>query len=314
MKYIDMHCDTIVECFLKNEQLRKNTMHIDAERLKNNMEAQFFAVFIPSEETEEKGIDEYAFFKDVYRFYQEQMMLNSDYIKPVLSYDDLEKNMADNITSSILTIEDGHLLKNRLSRVKEVYDMGVRLITLTWDHENCIGYPNSSDSERHMKGLKEFGIQVVEEMSRLGMIIDVSHLSEGGFYDVIRHSCKPIVASHSCARALCNHSRNLTDDQLRAIAECGGTVGVNFYSKLLREQSDESTLNNIVRHIKHMVSVMGVESVSLGADFDGFECKLEIGDYSKFDLLLRELQKNFTEDQIEKICRKNVMRVMKECL
>jgi len=314
MKYIDMHCDTIVECFLKGQQLKANDLHVDAEKLKNRAAAQFFAVFIPAEETVDKGIIEYDFFKSVYEFYQQQLSLNSDLIRPLLTFDDLEKNMSQNFISSILTIEDGQLLDNDISRVKEVYDMGVRLITLTWNHENCLGYPNSSDPQSHMKGLKQFGFDVVEEMNRLGMLIDVSHLSEGGFRDVISTSRKPVVASHSCARALCDHPRNLTDDQLRAIGECGGTVGVNFYSKFLRKGSEESTVNDIVRHIKHMVSVMGIESVSLGSDFDGVDCRMEIGDYSNYDLLLRELEKDFSDGQIEKICRMNAMRVLGDCL
>ena len=315
MKYIDMHCDTLVECYCNDEGLRKNSFHIDFERLnKNNSMAQFFAIFIPREETTDKGISPYDFFLNVYDFYKKELIKNKDIIRPAHSYNELKKNTEDSIPSSILTIEDADFLKKKIERVEDVYKKGVRLITLTWNNENCVGFPNSDKSEVNQKGLKEFGFEVVEEMNRLGMIIDVSHLSEGGFYDVLRHSRRPVVASHSCARSLCNHPRNLDDMQLKAIAEKDGLVGVNFNSEFLKENSKTSTVCDIAEHVKYMVSVMGIDHVGLGSDFDGIDCMLEIKDYSYYNLLVAELEKVFSQDEIEKICYKNLLRILKECL
>ena len=116
-----------------------------------------------------------------------------------------------------------------MNRLHTLYQEGVRLVTLLWNEENCIGSPNSKDRKIMQKGLKPFGFEVVEQMNSLGMLIDVSHLSDGGFWDVLSTSSKPIVASHSNARALCEHPRNLSDDMIRALAEKGGVIGLNFY-------------------------------------------------------------------------------------
>ncbi len=235
MKYVDMHCDTIVDCYLKQARLRNNLGHIDLERLKaGNSLVQFFAIYIPKEETVDKGISRLDFFDNVYSFYKEEMEENKDLIRPIYSFEDINNNSKENRLSSLLTVEDGALIDNDLTNVRYLYDKGVRLITLTWNHENCLAFPHSMEPSLHKKGLKELGFEVVKEMNKLGMMVDVSHLSEGGLIDVARTTSKPIVASHSCARGLCNHSRNLSDEGLKLIAETNGTVGINFYSEFLR--------------------------------------------------------------------------------
>ena len=121
-------------------------------------------------------------------------------------------------------MEEGGVLNEKQERLEELYRLGIRLITLTWNYENCLGYPNSRDGEVMNRGLKAFGLEIVERMNALGMLVDVSHLSDGGFWDCIRVSRAPIIASHSNARALCGVPRNLTDDMLRALAEKGGAA------------------------------------------------------------------------------------------
>lgn len=315
MEYIDMHCDTIVECYLKQERLRKNPGHVDLERLHSgNSLVQFFAVFIPREETADKNIEEIDFFDAVYSFYQQEMSANPDLIIPVRSFEDIKENRMNHKMSSLLTIEDGGLLDNDLSRLQYLYDRGVRLITLTWNYENCLGFPHSADAAMHQKGLKEFGFDVVKEMNRLGMIVDVSHLSEGGLKDVVRTTTKPVVASHSCVKTLCDYSRNLSDDELKRIAQTDGTVGINFYSKFLRQNSDFATVEDIVSHIRYLAGKIGIDHVSIGSDFDGIDCQLEIRDFCGMDLLSRELLNHFTETEVEKICYANALRVLKACL
>ena len=122
-----------------------------------------------------------------------------------------------------------------------------------------------------MRGLKPFGIEVVEKMNELGMIVDVSHLSEGGFYDVAKYSKKPFVASHSCARALCNHRRNLTDDQLKTLGNAGGVVGINFERSFLKEGSEHATFDQIIQHLEYMKDKAGIDAIGFGSDFDGIE-------------------------------------------
>lgn len=318
MKIIDMHCDTLLECYLKEYGLRKKSGHIDLESMKSaGALAQFFAIFIPwQKEAEEYGIElmPYELFQEIYKLYQRELKANGDMIIPALSYEDILKNEKAGKMSSILSIEDGQLLDSKIGRLDELHNKGVRLMTLLWNHENCIGFPNSSDAKLHQKGLKPFGIDAVEAMNDIGIIVDVSHLSEGGFYDVAKHSKKPFVASHSCARTMCDHQRNLTDDQLRCIANAGGVVGVNFYSKFLKANSDFTKVEDIMEHIHYMMNMMGSESIALGSDFDGISCGLEMDGYGQYDKLISQIEKKYSADIVEKICYENILRVIKECL
>lgn len=318
MKLLDMHCDTILECLIKNCGIRENNLHIDLNKLKKaGALGQFFAIWIPSGEAAEHygvtGTPKELFYR-MYDLYEAELKKNADLILPALSYQDILDNEKAGKLSSILTIEDSTLLDGDLKVIDEVYDKGVRLMTLIWNYENTLAYPNDPDNEIHMKGLKPFGIEAVEYMNKKGIIVDVSHLNEGGFYDVAKHSKKPFVASHSCARALSNESRNLTDDQLKTLGEKGGVVGVNFYSEFLVEKSMHTKTEDIVRHIDYMVDKAGIESVGLGTDFDGIDCTLEIENYGMMDKLISELQKKYSDDQLEKICSGNTLRIIKECL
>ena len=312
MKIIDMHCDTILECFRNPEhQLFKNDGHISIEKLKKgNALAQFFAIFISP--NEKKIMEPYEIFNRVYETYITQIQLNADYIQTALCAEDILKNEENGKTSSILAVEDGVIIGDKLERIGEIFDKGVRLVTLTWNFENEIGFPSSDDIKAHKLGLKPFGIEAVSEMNKYGIIIDVSHLSEGGFYDVAKYSKKSFVASHSCARSLCDHRRNLTDDQLKVLGEKGGMVGVNFCSDFLRENSNYATIDDISKHVRYMVDKAGIESVGLGSDFDGIECELEFNDYSGYPKIIDNLSKYFTYDQLDKICFENALRILRE--
>ena len=318
MRIIDMHCDTLLEGYIKKQNLRNNRLSVDLKTMKSNEAlGQFFAIFLPTGiEARTDGLDEkpYDLFIKLNEFYKCEMRENEDLIRPAISYDDIIENKRNNKMSAFLTVEDGQLLENRIERIDELYHEGVRLLTLTWNNENCIGFPASANQEGHMRGLKPFGIEVIKRMNDLGMIVDVSHLSEGGFYDVARHSVKPFVASHSCARALCNHHRNLTDNQLKCIAESGGIVGVNFNAPFLREKSSKTFAEDVVEHIRYMISVMGGEHVAFGSDFDGINCNMEFGNYIFFKEVICRLEKIFPDETVEKICCKNVLRILKECL
>lgn len=326
MRIIDMHCDTLLECYTKKEPLRKNALSVDLERMKNNGAlVQFFAIFLmPSGWSDDEGEDcndissqtndAYERFLRIYDFYEQELNKNDDIIGRVLTYDDILENERKHKMSSLLAIENGELLYDDIDRLDALYEKGVRLITLTWNGENSIGYPNSLDAKEHLRGLKPFGIEAVKRMNQLGIIIDVSHLSEGGFYDVAKYSTKPFVASHSCARALCNNQRNLTDDQLKCIAEHDGVVGVNFYAPFLKENSDYSKTDDILEHMKYMISVMGDDHVAIGSDFDGIDCGVEISDYGRFGQLVERMNKEFSEETVRKICYENAQRVLKACL
>ena len=319
MYIVDTHCDTIMRCLIEEGfNLKKNIGHIDVEKLKAGRSlAQCFALFMLRDEfspEEYKGLPFIDIYEAMLGAYRREMEANKDILRPALNAADIEKNKADGFISSILTVEDGVAIEGKIERVKKMYDDGVRLITLTWNYENSIGYPNSADHAEHMRGLKPFGIEAVQKMNELGIAVDVSHLSEGGFYDIVKHANKPFIASHSCARALCDESRNLTDEQLKKIGETGSIVGVNFYSGFLNLNSEYTSYDDIVKHAVYMADKAGLESICLGSDFDGIDNELEMKDFTGMVGLIEALNKKFTADQVDMIANGNAMRFIKDVM
>jgi len=313
MKVIDLHCDTVMKLMdQKNSStLRKNNFSVDIEKLsKGDVIAQFFALFVEGPTVE--NVFEHCM--DMADRIHLELKSNEDKIKLATNYDELMKNHNDGKISAFLTIEEGSVLKGKLSNLRNFHKLGVRLITLTWNFENEIGYPNA-DNRFLNYGLKDIGIELVEEMNKLGMVIDVSHLSDGGFYDVAKYSKYPFVASHSNAREVCNHKRNLTDDMIKILSNKGGITGINFCKAFLNTPP-RGNIEDIINHIKHIYKVGGIDVIALGTDFDGINSDgLEIDNIGDIQILAHGLKKaKFTEDQIEKIFYKNSLRVIKETM
>ena len=311
-KWIDMHCDTLSE-LLPAETLEENSLCVDRKRMEQTkMLAEFFAcfVYVPDgkwEEAYQKVMEMVA--------RMECETKENKKLKLIKTAKDLEYAEREELNLALLTVEEGGVLNGNRNRLEELYQRGVRLITLTWNYENCIGYPNSRNAQEMQKGWKSFGKQVVEEMNERGMLVDVSHLSDGGFWDCIRLSKKPIIASHSNARALCAHPRNLSDEMLCALGECGGVVGLNFYPQFL--QSDRSAeVLDIAKHGMHILQKAGEDSVALGTDFDGFEAgKNWIRGIEEIECVWDALKKaGMTERQLDKLSYQNVKRVLGEVL
>ena len=316
--FVDLHCDTLLTMQQRGCALENAPGHIDLKKLVNGGALlQCFAAFIPAHDCAEKyNIREngWDFFLRQAALFDQMAGMYPDRLAPARSMADIERNRAAGIVSALLTVEDGACVEGKLERLQTMADLGVRLITLTWNYENCFGFPNSPDPALHRKGLKDFGLEALAELDRLGVVVDVSHLSEGGFWDVVRENKKPFVASHSCARALCDHSRNLTDAQLRALGDAGGVCGVNFYSKFLRENADHTANADILRHMEYIADHAGIEAVALGSDFDGIDCTLEMEDYSGLARLEEQIADRFGYDNAEKICRGNALRVFAEVI
>ena len=316
MQFIDLHCDTILHCHDTGCGLAENDGQIDVQKLRaGHALAQFIAVFIAPGPDGKPNPEPYQFFRGVReKTYLPELRKNPE-LAPAFCCDDILRNEAAGKISTILTIEDSAPLEGKLERVEEFHTLGVRLMTLTWNFENELGYPNSRDPELAARGLKPFGIEAVQRMQELGILVDVSHLNEGGFWDVVKYAKKPFVASHSCARALCDHPRDLTDDQLRALAKNGGMVGLNFLPSFLTENAEETTIARLVEHFRYIADVAGVDSVGFGSDFDGIgEAKLEFRDYSGMPRIADALEMQFTSSEVEKICRGNALRVIKESM
>lgn len=313
----DMHCDTIYKLYnLKKEgksiSLLKNDLCIDVEKLKKGGYAlQNFAMFVDQGETSDPNATAWEMI-EVYRSCLEEC---AGVMAPAYSAQDVEKNIADGRISAMLTIEEGAVCRGSAEELRRFYDAGVRMITLTWNYENEIGFPNSREPEKNALGLKERGRELVEKMQELGIVVDVSHLSDGGFWDVCRLAGRPFVASHSNSRAVCTHPRCLTDEMLRALAERGGVAGLNYYPEFLSDGSDGGTLSRIGKVARHMTDVGGIECLGLGSDFDGFDGKTQLSSAGRLPLLAWQLHREgFSDDEIEKIFIKNVLRVYRDAM
>ncbi len=321
MKVVDMHCDTIGELWKAEKagkpiSLRSNSLHIDLEKMqKGDYLLQNFAMFVFLGREKDPLVN----VLEMIDVYNRAMAENADLIAPVLNYADIEKNRAAGKLSGMLTIEEGAVLKGNPYVVRSLYQLGVRMLTLTWNFENEIGYPNTIvkakdyDPTRRY-GLKPEGIEIVREMNRVGMIVDVSHLGDDGFWDVVKYCDGPFAASHSNARAVCSHTRNMTDDMIRALADKGGVMGLNFCGDFLNPNG-KSRVEDMVRHAKHIMNVGGSDILGLGTDYDGIDGDLELDHCDKMQLLVQEMDRQgFKTSEIEAIFHGNVLRLYREVL
>lgn len=336
MKIIDMHCDTISSLLEKRDAghdvcLRKNDGHLDLERMKGaGYMLQNFALYVNLG----KSADPWEMVCKLYRVYQEELKANSDIIAPVLQYEDIVVNETAGKMSALLTVEEGAVCKGDVDKLRKLHKMGVRMLTLTWNYPNELGYPNLDSVKRSEAkgslekflytpnvedGLTEKGREFVTEMERLGMIPDVSHLSDAGFYDVLEITKKPFVASHSNARRVCRHVRNLSNDMIRKLADRGGCMGLNFYADFLREvavgEKNPGAVEDVVRHALHITNLGGVEVLGFGSDFDGIDTNEGLPGAQSMGLLWEALHKaGYRESELDKIFYGNVLRVYRDTL
>lgn len=315
MKFIDFHCDTLMKLFdlykLRDmsQTIWENECQIDAKRLvETGYGAQFFACYIwwkgkPLLESHYKdALKMTELFYDGLKGHEEAAFAGS--------WAEYLENQKNGKLSCFLTVEEGGILEGQIDRLIKLKKAGIRLITLTWNFENCLGYPGCFP-EFQTKGLKEFGIETLRQMDDIGIIADVSHLSDGGFEDVYRYGKRPFIASHSNARSICPHNRNLTDDMIRKLAERGGLAGINFGGDFLSKDG-KSTIDAIIANIRHMMKTGGREIVGIGTDFDGVEDELEIAACQHMMKLPQAMEKaGFTTGEIEDVCYKNVEKFLK---
>lgn len=328
MKIVDMHCDTISALYWMQkegcqEHLSANHLSVDFGKLQaGGYCLQNFAVFVDMGQT----ADPLKTALEMIDLYDRELKQCGEGILPVYSWKDICENQAAGNISALLTIEEGGILKGDLSNLQKLYRLGVRMIGLSWNYPNELGMPNlQKDGQgnplftlRSNEGLTEFGIEAVQEAQRLGMIVDVSHLSDGGFWDVVQHTRQPFVASHSNAWAACGVSRNLSDDMIRALAEKGGVMGINFCEDFLcveAQRGEGMLMDAIVRHIRHIIKTGGEDCVGLGSDFDGINGNRDMKTGADMRRLVDRLERErFSGRQIDKICGENVLRVYREVL
>lgn len=208
--------------------------------------------------------------------------------------------------SFMLSVEGGEVFEKGLHTIEEWRHKGVRIAAVTWNNVSTIGFPAKGGST---EGLTAYGVQAIREMQRVGIAVDVSHLNAAGFWDIFAKGHRPPMASHSCASALCPHFRNLDDEQIRAMIQYGGYIGMNFYPYFLTTE-EECTVRDVAEHIDYICQMGGAEIIGLGSDFDGIECKPKNLDHPG-DLinLFNELRRmGYNEDAIEGIAGKNLLK------
>lgn len=314
---LDMHCDTLMKLAKSGDLNEKETMVTLKGLAEGGVAMQCFADFVPTGMFPKfcRKAMTHLMYNKLYKNYKAMMQKHSDVLYPILQASDLDRCGKNGKIGVLLTIEDGGVMGSKLENVKKYYDMNVRLVTLTWNHPNAIGFPNSRDPEIMKQGLTDYGREVVKEMERLGMVVDVSHVSDGVFYDVAKMAEKPFVASHSNSRAVCNHPRNMTDDMIRTLADKGGVMGLNLGPEFLCEGSEESRIQDMVRQIKHIREVGGDNVLALGSDFDGIRGTFEVKGPQDWPKLAAALQKEgFTETQLEKMWWSNAETVFRAAL
>lgn len=307
---IDLHCDTIMQLLDHPDSgdLYRNTWKIDIEKLqKAHSKVQDFALFINLGDTN----DPYGRYEEMRNLCTTQIHLYGEHIQHVLSYQDVESVYKSGKIGALMSIEEGGVLGGDLDKLKQAYQDGVRLITLTWNYPNGLGEPHCG--EQHKK-LTPKGIEFVEAMQDLGIIVDCSHLNDAGTEQLGDILDVPFVASHSNAREVTAHTRNLPDNLIKLIANKGGVIGLNFAQSFLGT-SPVSRIEDIVKHGLYLINKGGEDVVALGTDFDGIKPNTEIKDASEMYRLYDSFKEaGLSVEQCEKLFWKNADRLLKEIL
>lgn len=288
----DTHSDTLYAIGVHNA---KNTMISPARLAEGGVTLQVFALWTGAKGN--KG--------DVAGIVSAEMSAVPGMIAAGLKQVDDPAQAKEGEHSFMLSVEGGEVFEKDLSTIAYWREKGVRMAALVWNNENRIGFPAKGGSTQ---GLTDYGIQAVKEMQRLGIAVDTSHLNEAGFYDLFAKTNLPPMASHSCCRALCDHPRNLTDEQLRLMIREGSYVGMNFYPWFLSNEG-KADLQRVVEHIDHICQLGGEKIVGFGSDFDGIECVPEGLEHAgKMPALIDALKaRGYDAATIEGIAGKNLL-------
>ena len=287
--FVDGHADTITAAMGKEQSLYENNLHVDFSRLnKFDSPVQVFTIWCA-----DRYVDNaYEYANSAIDFFEAELAAHSGIIEIALTFEDLERNAKNGKISAILALEGAEPLAGKLGNIDHFYNRGVRLITLTWNRENELGYGVGATAGAG-KGLKPFGVECIKRMDELGIIIDVSHLNEAGFWDVDRLSSRPYMASHSNVYSVTRHDRNLKDDQIKAIIKKGGIIGLNLYPYFL-EQSGNADISSIMKHIDSFIALGAEENLGLGCDFDGISALPKgLTDVSSLKTLEQEIASHF---------------------
>lgn len=299
----------------------------DIPRMKEGgLGAEFFSIYVASSYAKEGGSARRAL--EMIDGVYEQVRRHPESLEMAGTVADIRRIRRAGKIAALMGIEGGHAIEDSLAALRLFYRLGVRYMTLT--HTNTNNWADSAGGisiagEKRHNGLSDFGKEVVREMNRLGMMVDISHIGDKTFWDVIEITQSPVIASHSSARALTNVPRNLSDEMLRAIAKNGGVVMVNFYNGFINTEyarpgmpkptrpAETATMDMLMQHFEHIIKVAGIDHVGIGSDFDGIEGLAPTGmeDVSKLPNITYELLKRgYSESDVRKVLGENLLRVM----
>ena len=301
---VDLHSDVILDVASGKRDIavRGTTGHVDLPRLRaGGVDVQVFAIFVHPRYAG-KGFQRAAELLDAF----DRLARTQHTLAAVTTVEGIEQAVGAGRIAAVLSIENGSALDGNPANLDRLYARGVRILSLTWNQSNDLADGALEDTHG---GLTPLGRRILAKMAGLGMIVDVSHLSERAFWAVLEATRGPLLATHSNAGGLTPHRRNLSDDQLRALARRGGVVGVNFYPAF----TGGSTLQHVLNHVDYLVKIMGADHVGLGSDFDGFSQTITgLEDVSKFPALTAGLlARGYAADDVRKILGGNALRVFR---
>lgn len=319
----DLHCDTLTKLYEnQNHDLASaDFLHVNLEKMRlGGIGLECFAVFDNAELTGH----EYDAYVKMIDWIEALLEKHASELCRVVSFSDIQKGIAKGVPMAMLTAEDLSSLQGDMDRFMALYQRGVRIVGLCWNYDTFAGcgnfvgnlqYKDADGTLYAQKGLKPFGFEVVEFLNGNPGAVDVSHLSDQGFWDVASVAKKPFLATHSNARALCGVTRNLTDEMIHKMADGGGIAGVNFCADFLFPHAGMSRLSDIVCHMVYMLNKGGEDFVALGSDFDGIASALEIKDAGGMDLLFDEMARAGISARVaEKIAWGNAYRFLGDVL
>lgn len=310
---LDSHCDTPM--FFPqgiNFASRDPKILVDLHKMtEGHLDASIMVAYLEQKERDEASLENAtAMANQILTQIEEMVAKNCTAVDIAYTPDNLWQLKKDGKRAIMLGIENGYAIGKDICNVEAFRKRGVVYMTLCHNGDNDIC--DSARGNHEHGGVSEFGKQVIEEMNRVGMMVDLSHAGEESFYDALQISKTPIVCSHSSARALCDHPRNLTDEQMRALAKTGGVAQVTLYHGFLKKQA-EATILDAIDHLNHMVNIMGIEHVGIGTDFDGDGGIRGCASASELiNFTRRLLRERYTEEQIQMIWGGNFLRVMRQ--
>ncbi len=294
------------------------TLHTDITRLrKGGLKAQFWSVYVPADadrngDALSQTLHQISIVKAMMKRYPETFEFAS-------SSSDIDRIVQSGKIASMMGIEGGYSIENEISNLQRLYDEGCRYMTLT--HSKSLTWADSATDEPKANGLSDFGRDVIREMNRLGMLVDLSHVSPETMRQSLAVTKAPVIFSHSSARAICDHPRNVPDDVLPLVTKNGGIVMVNFFSSFIaptevlkNDKNARGTLHDVVDHIDHLVKVAGISHVGIGSDFDGVpRLPEQLESVATYPLITQELlNRGYDKESIHKILGGNMMRVLRE--